>query len=182
MPEKVFETERLIVRGWDADADLEAAFRIYGDPEVTRFLNGVPDPDLEASAKRLHMLIERNAGLPEGNGFWALELKATGELIGAGAVKHLPDADRVLQPEVEVGWHLGRAHWGNGYATEFGRAGVRYGFEVLNQDVLYCILYRENLRSARVAERVGFRLLGETSRFFGVTADLYCLSREDWKP
>ncbi len=29
---QVCETERLIIRDWDADRDLEAAFAIYGDP------------------------------------------------------------------------------------------------------------------------------------------------------
>ncbi|MFF8913328.1 GNAT family N-acetyltransferase [Streptomyces sp. NPDC015032] len=41
----------------------------------------------------------------------------------------VPDFMPELLPAVEVGWRLGRAHWGQGLATEAAAAAVRFGFE-----------------------------------------------------
>src|ERR1700689_5350191 len=47
-------------------------------------------------------------------GLWALELRTTGQVIGAVLLSPLPGADA----PVEIGWDLNPDHWGAGYATE----------------------------------------------------------------
>src|SRR6185436_8096812 len=107
----VFETERLIARKWDADWDAEAAFRMYGDPEVMRYLGRDPQVAVDIAdvrarlEKSLAVYAERN----NGTGAWALEEKDGGAVIGAVLVKHLPDADNIPTQDLEVGWHLQRA-------------------------------------------------------------------------
>ena len=55
----------------------------------------------------------------------------------------------------ELGWALIRTHWGNGYATE-GAAAIRdWAYESRSIDRLVSLISPDNLRSQRVAERLG---------------------------
>jgi RimJ/RimL family protein N-acetyltransferase len=170
----VFATERLRARGWTPD-DAEAAYAIYRDEDVVRYLGSVPQPvgSLAEMRTRIERWIEGNAGLAsQGFGFWALETHH-GTLVGAILLKPLPDAD-----EVEVGWHLGKEHWGKGYATEGGRGAVTYGFDVLGLDAIYAVVVPENAASIAVARRLGMTPEGLTDRYYGRTLELFSLTPE----
>src|SRR5690242_5630310 len=115
----VFQTERLIVRDWTMD-DVESAFAIYGDPEVMEFISPTgPEPSLEAQREKLASMLKKYEEMVGGYGFWALEEKDSGRIVGSIMVKPLPGHD-----EIEVGWHLGRFAWGKGFATEAARAAI----------------------------------------------------------
>lgn len=57
-------------------------------------------------------------------GLWAVELRATGQVVGAVLLSPLPGDDTA----VEIGWHLKPVYWGAGYATEAGRGAVALAF------------------------------------------------------
>ena len=52
---------------------------------------------------------------------------------------------------------LARAHWGQGFATEAARAVRDYAFETLRLPRLVALIDPGNVRSIRVAERIGLR-------------------------
>jgi RimJ/RimL family protein N-acetyltransferase len=164
----VFETERLRARDW-SPADTEAAYEIYRDYDVVRFLGSVPQPveSLDAMRERVDRWV--GARRDDGYGFWALETHE-GTLVGATLVKPLPDAD-----EVEIGWHLGKAFWGRGYATESGAAAARYAFDQQELDVVYAVVVAENVASLAVARRIGMTYEGPTDRYYGKTLELFSL-------
>jgi RimJ/RimL family protein N-acetyltransferase len=55
----------------------------------------------------------------------------------------------------ELGWALRRAQWGNGYATE-AAAGIRkWAYERRSIGQLVSLISPDNLRSQRVAQRLG---------------------------
>ena len=58
-------------------------------------------------------------------------------------------------PAIEVGWLLPREHWGNGYATEGGRAALRYAFTVMKVDEVVALTAASNIPSQRVMQRLG---------------------------
>ncbi|MBN9500672.1 MAG: hypothetical protein BGO01_07240 [Armatimonadetes bacterium 55-13] len=182
-----FETERLIARPWRLDdADVSAAYRMYSDPEVMRFLgrNGASDvvTSLEEQRERLEKFEERYRTLPELQGWFVnpLELKATQEVVGVILLKPLPDENDVYTSDIEIGWHLAKAHWGSGYATEAAKGALRVGFEERGLTEIHAIAYAENLRSLEVMKRLGMTYLGPTSDYYGVTAEHFLLNREDW--
>jgi ribosomal-protein-alanine N-acetyltransferase len=167
----IFETERLVARDWSLD-DAEAAYEIYADPEVVRYLGSVPMPveSVDAMRERVAGWLARNdATRDAGMGFWALTTR-DGTLLGATLLKPLPDHE-----EVEVGWHLGTAHQGRGYATEGARGAVTYGFGSLALPVVYAVIVRENAASAAVAQRLGMTYEGPTSGYYGRELDLWSL-------
>jgi RimJ/RimL family protein N-acetyltransferase len=70
------ETQRLLIRNWHPQADAEFAFRIYSDPEVTKFLITKVSSVAEAQ-KLLERWVRIFADRNNGTGQWAIELKET---------------------------------------------------------------------------------------------------------
>jgi RimJ/RimL family protein N-acetyltransferase len=179
MTDVVFETERLIARDWDPDRDADAAFAIYGDTEVTRHIGGETMADVEATRARLFALLERNVkhGAPFGG--FPLFVRASGELVGAALMKALPDGEGRPTEAIEVGWHLARAAWGHGYASEAGRALLVRCFALTGEAQIHAVVEADNPRSMAVARRIGMRHLGQTDRFYGKTLELFAITREE---
>jgi RimJ/RimL family protein N-acetyltransferase len=63
------------------------------------------------------------------------------------------NAGRHAQPE--LGWALIRLHWGHGYATEAAVAIRNWAHESRSIDQLVSLISSDNVRSQRVAERLG---------------------------
>jgi RimJ/RimL family protein N-acetyltransferase len=55
----------------------------------------------------------------------------------------------------ELGWALIRAHWGHGYATEAASAIREWAHEFRSIEQLVSLISPDNVRSQRVAERLG---------------------------
>ena len=89
----------------------------------------------------------------DGTGRGAVVLRHTGKVIG-GAGLVWRDLDSGLK--IELGYHLHRGFWGQGYATEAGAALLAHARE---RDVRHVIslIYVDNARSAGVARRLGMR-------------------------
>jgi RimJ/RimL family protein N-acetyltransferase len=142
------DTERLILRGW-RDADVAPWAALNADPAVREFLG----PPLTAaqsatSVRRFQEGLERN-----GYGFWAVEIRDTGEFIGFTGLDPLDDG--MPFAGVEAGWRLARGAWGHGYATEAARAALTYGFDVAGLDEILAITAATNVRSQAVMRRLG---------------------------
>ena len=121
------DTERLILRGW-RDADVAPWAALNADPAVREFLG--PPLTVEQSAAsvwRFQEELERN-----GYGFWAVEVRDTGEFIGFTGLDPLDDD--LPFDGVEAGWRLSRDAWGHGYATEAARAALTHGFDTVGLD------------------------------------------------
>jgi [ribosomal protein S5]-alanine N-acetyltransferase len=98
--------------------------------------------------------IERNRQryARDGHGLWAMILKSSGELIGdcGLTVQRIDGAN-----EIEIGYHVRRDLWGQGFATEAARACRDYGFARPPVERLISIIRPENLASRQVAEKIG---------------------------
>jgi ribosomal-protein-alanine N-acetyltransferase len=175
---QVFETERLLLRAWRME-DADAAFAIYGDPEVVRFLgDGRTVADLAAQRAWLAERIVRHERFQaKGFGGWAIVERESGRVVGTALLKPLPPEDQ----DIEVGWHLTRRAWGRGYASEAGMALLWYGFTVRELDRIHAVVQPENARSAAVALRLGMRHLGRTTKYYdGELLELFAIDRGDF--
>ena len=157
--EALFETDRLTVRDWSLD-DAEAAYAIYRDPEVWRYLGGgEPPDDLEAARAMLQRWIDRSQQKVP-CGIWAVIERSSGTPIGSIMLWPLEDG-----PEIEVGYHFGQFAWGKGYATEATRGAIEHGFQVLDVDHLVGVVFPENPASQRVLEKAGMTYRGMRETF-----------------
>ncbi|MEO1040565.1 MAG: GNAT family N-acetyltransferase [Pseudomonadota bacterium] len=84
---------------------------------------------------------------------------ASGRFIGIMSLKPEPELDFL-----GLGYWLGRSYWGQGYATEAGRAIVQYCASLSNLSHLRSGHYAENRASGRVLEKLGFRKVGQHKR------------------
>ncbi len=85
----------------------------------------------------------------------------------------------------ELGYWLGVAHWGQGFATEAARAVIDYFFEEFDADYLYSGARVANPASRKVLEKCGFQWTGvELHRFEALRSstpvDCFRLSRGVW--
>lgn len=139
------ETRRLLLRPMEPD-DLDEFAALHADPEVTRFVRPLDDDEaksrLERDAQEWH---ER------GHGLLAILERKGGAFLGRCGLKHWPQFD-----ETELGWILRRDAWGHGYATEAGYACLEWGLSEFDLPYLTAMIAPDNVRSIRVAERLGF--------------------------
>jgi RimJ/RimL family protein N-acetyltransferase len=144
-------TERLTLRGWRPE-DRAPFAAMNADPRVSEHLLGPISPDdSDEMVDRVMTCWSRR-----GYGLWAAERRDSGTFIGyVGLWPATFDAH--FTPAVEVGWRLAPEHWGHGFATEGGRAALRYGFDDIDLDEIVSFTAAVNTRSVRVMDRLGMR-------------------------
>jgi RimJ/RimL family protein N-acetyltransferase len=120
------ETQRLRLRAF-RDDDLDAYAPFCADPEVMRYIGtGVTQTRAEAWRSIASFL---GHWMLRGYGMWAVEKNDSRELVGrVGFIN--PEG----WPGFELGWILGRPHWGHGYAIEAASAALDYARETLKRD------------------------------------------------
>ncbi|HRK30753.1 MAG TPA: GNAT family N-acetyltransferase [Tepidisphaeraceae bacterium] len=178
------ETERLIIRNWKISSrgDIMGAFAMYSDPQVLRYFP--PTKQIASMSEMKEVLrqrIERNKTYPPGQGLWCVEERAESRVVGTALLKPLPDGAGNLTAEIEVGWHLRRDAWGKGFATEFGRALLEYGFAELKLAEIFAVVFPSNQQSVRVTQRLGMEPLGPTDKYYGTTTELFRMTADAWR-
>ncbi len=149
----VATTERLVLRRFHAD-DLSPLTALNADPEVMRYITGRATPPMEVRDRFLPEYLaeyERLGGL----GRWVAEERATGTFVGWFSLRPVDGATATL----ELGYRLLRTAWGQGYATEGGRALLELAFTTFGAERVVAQTMTVNTRSRAVMERLGMRLL-----------------------
>ena len=172
----VLETERLILRPF-AIEDFDAFAAMYADPRVMQFLAVDGKPMSRFDAWRALAGIVGHWAL-RGFGMFALVERSTETLVGRAGPWE-PEG----WPDFEIGWALRSECWGRGYATEAVNRCIAHAFTDLNRSHLSSFILPENIRSIRVAERVGERFEGEVAlpHLPGRKVLQYGLSRNAWQ-
>jgi RimJ/RimL family protein N-acetyltransferase len=146
----ILETPRLRLRPLTGD-DREAFVGMAAEPAVMRYVSPVPIPRAaaEAAFDYYRRLLET-----KGYGYWAIDVNGGAPFAGVILLQDVNVA-AAFTPAIEVGWLLPTEQWGNGYATEGGRAALEYAFTVLKLDEVVALTAAENSRSQRVMQRLG---------------------------
>jgi [ribosomal protein S5]-alanine N-acetyltransferase len=145
------ETERLVCERLTPDHAPEL-MTLLSDPRVAKPLFASAEPPSEAE------MVE-NLGAKVAHwerfdfGLWLLRDRVTGEMLGRGGLQHtfVGGCD-----EVEIGWAILPARWGQGLATEMARAAAGVAFDDLRLGELVAFTLPENIASRRVMEKTGF--------------------------
>jgi RimJ/RimL family protein N-acetyltransferase len=145
----MIETERLVLRPW-RDGDRAPYHALCRDPEVMRFL-GAPQSRAESDAAIDRMI---SSQAEQGFCFWAVERRDDEILLGFCGLKLGPPGTPIAD-DIEIGWRLGRQHWGRGYAREAAEASLVWGWEHTGTRGIAAITVPANTRSWRLMERLG---------------------------
>jgi len=173
----VLETERLILRPWAPD-DFEDFASMSADPEVMRYL-AIDGKPLSRFAAWQSFTSQVGHWALRGFGMFVVVERSSGKFVGRVGPWQ-PEG----WPDFEIGWTIRSEFWGKGYATEAATRCVAYAFTELHRPHLISLILPDNLRSIRVAERLGERLENNAVTLPHLPSEKtvlqYGLFREDW--
>ncbi|MBV8113575.1 MAG: GNAT family N-acetyltransferase [Silvibacterium sp.] len=142
----LIETDRLLLRPL-IFADEPALAAVLSDAETMLWY---PRP---YTADEVRQRIGQQMGrYPEGSGLLGMVEKRTGKLIGDCGPTWQEVEGRM---ELEIGYHVNRERWNQGFATEAAKAVMDYAFRRFNVDRVISMIRPENMASRRVAEKNG---------------------------
>ena len=130
------ETERILLRPW-RDDDAASLFKYASDPEVGPRAGWPPHKSVEESLEIIHTVFHNDTN-------WAIELKATGEAIGA------------------IGYWVGKPYWNQGICTEALELMLDHIRKITDIKSLISSHYFDNPASGKVMEKCGFKPTGES--------------------
>jgi RimJ/RimL family protein N-acetyltransferase len=151
----MIETERLLLRkpSLDDAADMAAA---YADPEAVRYIGDGSTATLAEVEEAIEKWLRRWHDWSVG--FFSLVRREDDRVVGrAGFLRWDPETWQIGGTETEIGWMLAREHWGHGYAAEAALALRDWAFDERGLTRLISLIQHGNLRSVRVAEKLGER-------------------------
>lgn len=159
-------TERLTLREYRRE-DFDAFAAHLADPVSSAHL-------VLADRQTAWRIFCSQAGLwlLDGAGWWAVEEKETGRLVGnVGAFF------REESTVMELGWNTYRAFWGRGFAHEAAAAALNHAFEVRREPKVRALIASANASSLRVATRLGLAYEADTE-IHGKAVGIHARERE----
>jgi RimJ/RimL family protein N-acetyltransferase len=148
------ETDRLMLRQPVLD-DAKRMSELGNTPAISHRLATMPYPYGEADAVEFIDRVAANEAITA----FAVILKPLGNVLIGGAGYGVNEAG-----EMDFGYWLGTDYWGHGYATEAGQAVLTHAFCIARVDVIETDYQLDNLASARVLAKLGFREAGHRKR------------------
>jgi [ribosomal protein S5]-alanine N-acetyltransferase len=172
------ETKRLILR----KLVLEDAGDVYtyaSDEEVCRYMTWDAHKSIEDSKRFINYILGRYE--KDDAGEWGIVLKETGKLIGAmGFYKY-----DMRNSCTELGYVLGRSHWGKGIMPEAVGRLLKFAFEEIGFNRIECFHSLSNEKSGRVMQKVGMAFEGiakekifAKEKYWDVKQ--YAILKKDW--
>ena len=175
----ILTTERLILRPWE-ETDAEDLYE-YAKDERIGPAAGWP---VHTSVKNSLDIIRTVLSAPE---TYAVCLKEDNKAIGSiGLMVGMQSNIGLPDTEAEIGYWIGVPFWGQGLIPEGVREIIRYAFEDLHLENLWCGYFEGNEKSRRVQEKCGFtyQYTNEDAEWVKMmdrrTEHISKLSREEW--
>lgn len=144
------ETKRLILRPWTFD-DAESLYKYASDDRVGPIAGWNPHKSVDESRKIINDVLSAA-------GTYAVVLKETNEPVGSIGLMMKENSNLNLKEnEAEIGYWIGVPYWGQGLIPEATKEIIRYAFEELNVETLWCGYFVGNEKSKRCQEKCGFK-------------------------
>lgn len=173
------ETRRLWLR-WPRHADGASLVRLVGEKAVADMTARIPHPYPPEQATAFVFESRKGNALGRSLRMAIAPRKAPAQLIGMIGIE--PDRE---DGRPNLGYWVGRPHWGKGYATEAARALVDAWFAYTDAEALSSSARIVNPASRRVLEKCGFAHTGTDRMAFPARGDVFpvdrfTLSRRAW--
>ena len=151
-------------------------YELDADPRVMRYI-GSGRATTRAQIDEVMRRLPRAYALYPGLGTWRATRRDNGDFVGWFALKYIPGTT-----EIEVGYRLRHAAWGNGFATEGARELVRYGFDDLGLHRIVGVTHPQNEASQHVLLKAGLDDIG-WGQYYGRAVRVFEAVRESgWRP
>jgi [ribosomal protein S5]-alanine N-acetyltransferase len=168
------ETKRLVLRQLVVD-DAPELFKMLSDDEVMRYWSSGPHQHLNETRS----YIAWNADTRADRKCWAVTLTGGPALGWVILVPRRKD-------NYELGYILGRDHWGQGYVAEATKAVLDYAFGTLTARRVMADSDPDNAGSIRLLQKLGFQqegyLRSEWETHIGIRDSvIFGILSDDWK-
>ncbi len=173
------ETERLILRPWSFD-DAESLYKYASDDRIGPIAGWNPHKSVDESRQIINDVLSAY-------GVYAVVLKETDEpvgsiglMIGKKSNLNLPDN------EAEIGYWIGVPYWGQGLIPEAMKELIRFAFNDLKLERLWCGYFDGNEKSKRCQEKCGFKYHHTNKDIYWELTDdirtehVTCLEKQDF--
>ena len=154
MREYFLMTKRLGFSHWEKD-DTEAAYSLWGNKNVTKYLSASGVFTREEIMKRLKLEIENEKAY--GIQYWPVFELGTDKFAGCCGLRPYKSSQKIY----EIGFHLLPEYWGKGYGKEAAEGMIKYAFEKLGAGKLFAGHNPANTASAKLLAKLGFRYTGD---------------------
>lgn len=173
------ETERLILRPW-SEEDAQDLYVYAKDPQVGPIAGWPPHTSVENSLEIIKNVLSAKET-------YAVVLKEEQKAVGSiglmtGSASNLDIPDE----EGEIGYWIGVPFWGQGLIPEAVGEMLRYGFEDLHLEKIWCGYFDGNIKSKRVQEKCGFVYHHTNENIHWELMDdirtehVTCMTKEQW--
>lgn len=153
LPWNILETRRCLIRETTPE-DVEDFFRIYSDPAITEFMEGLY-PDQKQEKEYIREYIKRIYTFYE-FGVWTVVEKSSGTVIGRAGFSYREGYD-----EPELGFIIGVPWQRKGYGEEVCRGILDYGTGKLGFQEINALAETRNEASLKLCDKLGFQAVQE---------------------
>jgi len=146
------KTKRLVLKKPTKKINKKLIVSQIGDWEVAKWLSDVPYPYTEQKAEEWLNNINDDDLL--------FSIFRNNSLIGGVGLSLEEDND------LDLGFWIGRDHWGKGYATEAAMGLIQYVKKEFNFKQIKACYIKGNTGSSNVLRKLGFEEIGECEEYF----------------
>ena len=145
------ETSRLILRPFK-ESDAATASHNSRQPSVAHYMPDMVKESEEAALRWIGYVNKELFDVEKPGALFAIVRKTDGQCMGCIFINRKEEWGNV----VEMGYNIADEYQNNGYATEAGKAMIRWAFEKAGQKELSAFVKPDNVASRRVIEKLGF--------------------------
>ena len=171
----IIESERVYLRGLTL-ADAKEEWELQSNPEVTIFDGHAPLTNRDELIQKLSLMAADPCT-------FGIVRKEDNKLIGHTGIRPPYNLNSYA---MEIGYAISPNYWGQGYATEVGKALVTFCFEKLNMEYVVAAHFENNEASRRVLEKIGMTFKGIEPKAFQhevlglIDLHNYSISKKQW--
>lgn len=171
------QTNRLLLRKMEI-ADAPVLYKYWSDEEVTKYMNIL---SFESIKQAEDMIAFLNSLSVEGKAFrWSIICKSNKQILGTCGFNNWDKENQ----RAEIGYELGKEHWGQGFMTEALSALISHGFEMMELNRIQALAEPANVLSRKILMKLGFKEEGllrqyEKARGNFIDINMYSIVKND---
>lgn len=180
IPKMILKTKRLVLRPWK-EKDAADLFELARNPHIGPIAGWPPHTSIENSCEIIKTILSAKET-------YAVILRSIEKAIGSISFKFCKDSNLdIKENEVEIGYWVGEPYWGQEIILEAANELIRYGFQNLGLEKIWCGCLESNKQSKRVQEKCGFVYQYTQENVFWPamndirTEHITCLTKDTWE-
>ena len=147
---KTIKTERFLIRAYELE-DSNKVYKVLNTKEISDMMPAIPHPYPRDKVEWWINFV--NDRISEGRAYEFGIFLNDNTYIG-NCELNIVEEDK---KSAYIGYFIDPKYWGNGYATEASTEMIKFGFEQLNLNKIIGRCKKENIRSKKVLEKLGFK-------------------------